>query len=160
MRLSPSEVRDLRTDGFVIVPGPVVKAKLAHLASSYDQAVLQADPSDISGGGSTIRVTDFVNRSPEFDDLYVYLPVLEACCRVIEQPFKLSTMHARTLRPRTPAQRLHVDFPSDEQGWPMVGFIFMIDEFRQNNGATCFAPGSQGAEILPAASNLLLPACG
>jgi Phytanoyl-CoA dioxygenase (PhyH) len=160
IQLSPSAIRDLRDDGFVIIPGPVPKAKLAELANSYDQAVLQADPDDISVGGSTTRVSDFVNRYAEFDDLYVHLPVLEACYRVIEQPFKLSTMHARTLRPRTAAQRLHVDFPSDAEGWPMVGFIFAIDEFRPNNGATCFAPGSQGAETLPAASNLLVPACG
>jgi Phytanoyl-CoA dioxygenase (PhyH) len=160
MQLSSSAVRDLRDDGFVIIPGRLPKAKLAELSDSYDRAVLQAAPDDIAVGGSTTRVSDFVNRYPEFDDLYVDLLVLEACCRVIEQPFKLSTMHARTLRPRTPAQRLHVDFPSDTEGWPMVGFIFMVDEFRPNNGATCFAPGSQGAETLPAISNLLVPACG
>jgi ectoine hydroxylase-related dioxygenase (phytanoyl-CoA dioxygenase family) len=160
MHLSPSAVGDLLDDGFVIIPGPVPQAKLAELANRYDQAVLQADREDISVGGSTTRVSDFVNRYPEFDGLYVHSPALEACCRVIEQPFKLSTMHARTLRPRTPAQRLHVDFPRDAEGWPMVGFIFMLDEFRPNNGATCFAPGSQGGEALPAASNLPVPACG
>lgn len=26
--------------------------------------------------------------------------------------------------------------------WPLVGFIFMIDEFRSDNGATRFVPGS------------------
>jgi hypothetical protein len=32
----------------------------------------------------------------------------------------------------------------------MIGFIFMIDEFRPDNGASCFAPGSQGAPTSPA----------
>ena len=159
MQLLLSAVRDLRDDGFVIIPGPVPKAKLPELANTYDRAVLQADHDDISVGGSTTRVSDFVNRYSMFDCLYVHLPVLEACCRVIGQPFKLSTMHARTLRPRTPAQKLHLDFPRDAEGWPMVGFIFMIDEFRPNNGATCFAPGSQGVETAPD-SSLLVPACG
>jgi ectoine hydroxylase-related dioxygenase (phytanoyl-CoA dioxygenase family) len=54
----------------------------------------------------------------------------------------LSAMHARTLRPRLPAQNLHVDFERDSHGWTMVGFIFMVDEFRNNNGATRFVPGS------------------
>ena len=30
----------------------------------------------------------------------------------------------------------------DGEGWTMVGFIFMIDEFRSDNGATRFVPGS------------------
>src|SRR5271166_6377397 len=68
-------------------------------------------------------------------------------------------MHARTSRPPTPAQRLHVDFPSDVQGWPMVGFILMIDDFTSENGATCFMPGSQGMEALPSSSSLVR-ACG
>jgi ectoine hydroxylase-related dioxygenase (phytanoyl-CoA dioxygenase family) len=160
MHLSLSAVRDLKDDGFVIIPGPVPEAKLLEMANTYEQAVLQADHDDISVGGSTTRVSDFVNRYSVFDCLYVHLPVLEACCRVIGQPFKLSTMHARTLRPRTPAQKLHQDFPRDAEGWPMVGFIFMIDEFLPNNGATCFAPGSQGVEIAPTDSSLLVPACG
>jgi len=51
-------------------------------------------------------------------------------------------MLARTLRPDLPAQNLHVDFERDSRGWPMVGFIFMVDEFRAGNGATRFVPGS------------------
>jgi ectoine hydroxylase-related dioxygenase (phytanoyl-CoA dioxygenase family) len=160
MHLSLSAVRDLQDDGFVIIPGPLPEEKLLEMANIYEQAVLQADHDDISVGGSTTRVSDFVNRYSVFDCLYVHLPVLEACCRVIRQPFKLSTMHARTLRPQTPAQKLHQDFPRDAEGWPMVGFIFMIDEFLPNNGATCFAPGSQGVEIAPTDSSLLVPACG
>ena len=41
----------------------------------------------------------------------------------------------------------------------MVGFILMIDDFTPENGATCFAPGSQGREALPASFGLL-EACG
>ncbi len=35
-----------------------------------------------------------------------------------------------------------VDFERDADGWTMVGFIFMVDEFRSDNGATRFVPGS------------------
>src|SRR6476469_3106772 len=63
------------------------------------------------------------------------------------------------VRPRTPAQRLHVDFPSDVRGWPMVGFIDMIHHFTRENGETCFALGSQGMEALPASFSLV-QACG
>jgi len=39
-------------------------------------------------------------------------------------------------------ESLHVDFEREDDGWPMVGFIIMVDEFRSDNGATRFVPGS------------------
>jgi len=128
--------------GYAIIPGPVAPHRLKQFAQAYDEAVLQAVSADISIGSTTTRVSDFVNRGPEFDELYVYKPVLEACSNVIGQPFKLSTLHARTLHPFSRAQNLHVDFKRAEDGWPMIGFILMVDEFREENGATRFVPGS------------------
>jgi ectoine hydroxylase-related dioxygenase (phytanoyl-CoA dioxygenase family) len=132
--------QELDERGFTVVPGPV--HDIARLAAAYDAAVRSADPEDVRVGSSTTRVRDLVNRGPEFDALYLHPPVLKACCHVIGEPFRLSTMHARTLRPGLPAQGLHVDFARDMHGWTMVGFIFMVDEFRNDNGATRFLPGS------------------
>src|SRR3954469_16492022 len=140
--LSAGAARDLRDNGFVVIPGPVAPEGLERLAAAYDSAVYSAALDDVSVGSSTTRVHDFVNRGPEFDALYVYRPVLKACCSVIGRPFKLSTMLARTVRPRSPAQALHVDYERDADGWPMLGFILMLDEFRSDNGATRFVPGS------------------
>ena len=74
--------------------------------------------------------------------LYVFPPLLQACCRIIGGDFKLSSLHARTLRPHTAAQELHVDVDRASADWPLVGFILMIDEFRPDNGATRFVPGT------------------
>jgi len=145
---SADAIQELRDVGFVVIPGPVAPDGLAQLAAAYDSAVDSASSDDVAIGSSTTRVNDFVNRGPEFDELYVYQPVLKACCRIISQPFKLSTMHARTLRPRSQAQALHVDFKRDSDGYPMVGVIFMVDEFRSDNGATRFVPGSHKGDIL------------
>ncbi|HXU39073.1 MAG TPA: phytanoyl-CoA dioxygenase family protein, partial [Blastocatellia bacterium] len=116
-------------------------------------AVSGAQPADVSLGSTTTRVHDLVNRGPEFDGLYVYQPVLEACCRIIGQPYKLSTMLARTVRPCSQPQGLHVDFKRDAVGWPMVGFIFMVDEFRCDNGATRLVPGSHRWSTIPGELN-------
>jgi hypothetical protein len=139
--LPADAARQLRDVGFVVMPGPEVPGGVAGLSHAYDRAVLTADLRDVSVRSST-RVHDFVNRGPEFDGLYVYGPVLAACCRIIGRPFKLSTMLARTLEPGAPAQPLHVDVKRGADGWPLVGFIVMVDEFNAENGATRFVPGS------------------
>jgi hypothetical protein len=150
--LRPDAARQLRDIGFVVLPGPEVPGGWVRLSQAYDRAVSTADPSDVSIRSST-RVHDLVNRGPEFDGLYVCRPVLAACCQVIGRPFKLSTMLARTLEPGAPAQPLHVDVKREADGWPLVGFIVMVDQFDAENGATRFVPGSH---LLPREPNDLM----
>ena len=140
--LPANAVQQLQDIGFIVIPGPVAPAKLSQLPEAYDAAVMAAHPDDVRVGSTTTRVQDFVNRGPDFDEIYVYQPILEACCSVIGRPFHLSTMHARAVNPGAPAQGLHADYRRKADGWPMVGFIFMVDEFRSENGATRFVPGS------------------
>lgn len=147
--LPPGAAEELRETGFVRIPGPVASYGLARLAAAYDAAVASAGADEVAVGSSTTRVHGLVNRGQWFDELYVYPPVIEACCQVIGRPFKLSTLLARTLRPHTRAQALHADFPRDADGWPMVGFILMLDEFRVDNGATRFVPGSHDWLAVP-----------
>jgi hypothetical protein len=139
--LPTDAARQLGEVGFVVMPGPEIPGGWARLSQAYDHAVLTADPRDVSIRSST-RVHDFVNRGPEFDGLYVFRPLLGACCQIIGRPFKLSTMLARTLEPGASAQPLHVDVQRGTDGWPLVGFIVMVDEFDAENGATRFVPGS------------------
>jgi hypothetical protein len=141
--LSHEAAKRLRDIGFVILRGPVMPGGSAQLSEAYDRAVTAADPADIHAGrtGST-RINDFVNRESEFDGIYIYPPLLTACCEIIGGPFKLSGMRARTLNPGAPAERLHVDVKYRANGWPLVGCILMVDAFDAENGATRFVPGS------------------
>ena len=142
----PDDVAQQLLDvGYVVMEGPV-EGKAAQLAEAYDAAVLAAHPDDVSIRSST-RILDFVNRGPAFDGIYIYKPLLGACCLIIDRPFRLSTMHARTLEPGTRTVPLHVDFKRAADGWPMIGFILMVDEFRSDNGATRFVPGSHVTDI-------------
>ncbi|MFL5619479.1 MAG: phytanoyl-CoA dioxygenase family protein [Gemmatimonadaceae bacterium] len=147
--LRSTEACELHERGFVVLPGPMSAAKMGRVSSAYDAILASADTGDVHAGSTTTRVTDFVNRCAEFDTLYVFAPLLEACCRVIGRDFKLSSMHARTLRPHTPAQELHVDVRRASTDWPLVGFILMIDEFRTDNGATRFVPGTHHGSNVP-----------
>jgi len=131
----------LRDDGFVVIQGPPTPGGIEQLSTAYDRAVAAADPVDIRVSSST-RVTDFVDRGPEFDCIYVFSPLLAACCSIIGRPFKLSGTRARTLEPGAPVEELHVDVKPRADGWPIVGFILMVDAFDAENGATRFVPGS------------------
>lgn len=135
-------VTDLEERGFVVHPGPVPSEDMNAFVAAFTAAMTAASEEDTRVGSTSTRVTDFVNRGPAFDRLYVFPPLLDACCRIIGRPFKLSSLQARSLRPHSVAQELHVDVPRDSVDWPLVGFILMIDDFRADNGATRFVPGS------------------
>jgi hypothetical protein len=145
---------ELEERGFVIVPGPVQSDRMEQLINAYTGALATAAIDDIKIGSTSTRVSDLVNRGQEFDALYVFPPLLEACCLVIGGPFKLSSLHARTVRPCTAAQELHVDVPRDSADWPLLSFILMVDEFRPDNGATRLVPGSHRWPRTPAESRL------
>lgn len=147
--LSTGSLKDLREVGFVVIPGPFESGDLQQIAAAYDSVFVSASPNDIKIGSLTTRVNDFVNRGAGFDALYIYQPLLEASSRIIGQPFKLSSLHARTLRPKSQAQGLHVDFKPGEERFPLAGFIFMVDEFREDNGATGFVPESHKWKVTP-----------
>lgn len=140
-QLHADAARQLRDAGFVVIPGPATPGGIEQLSMAYDRAIATADVADVRVGSST-RVTDFVNRGPEFDGIYVFPPLLAACCLIIGQPFKLSGTRARTLEPGAPVEGLHVDVKPRADGWPIVGFIMMVDAFDAENGVTRFVPGS------------------
>jgi hypothetical protein len=133
---------ELEARGFVVLPGMVAPGSMERLATAYTEAVTSATGDDLRVGSTSTKVSDFVNRGAAFDNLYVFPPLLEACWQVIGGPFKLSSLHARTLRPGACAQELHVDVPRNSADWPLLGFILMVDDFQNDNGTTRFVPGS------------------
>jgi ectoine hydroxylase-related dioxygenase (phytanoyl-CoA dioxygenase family) len=142
--LPPDSARQLREIGFAVMPGPAIQGGCEQLSHAYDHAVATANPADVHIGRSrsSTRIDDFVNRGSEFDAIYIYPPLLAACCQIIGAPFKLSGMRARTLNPGAQTEGLHVDVKHRANGWPLVGCIFMVDAFDAENGATRFVPGS------------------
>src|SRR4051812_18855567 len=109
--LSPEALDSLTTRGFVVLPGFFSAPELLRLQQAYDAACAGAAPQDVKVGRASTRVNDFVNRGPEFDAIYTWPPALAAARHVVGGPFRLSVMHARTLRSGAMAEELHVDIP-------------------------------------------------
>jgi ectoine hydroxylase-related dioxygenase (phytanoyl-CoA dioxygenase family) len=123
--------------GFAVIEGPHCPG----IASAYDRAMASGESPDLKIASST-RLHDIVNRGPEFDAIYIHPPLLEAVRRVVGPHFRLSGSCLRTLEPGAPEQPLHVDVRYGADGWPIIGFILMVDGFDEANGATRFVPGS------------------
>ena len=140
--LPADAVHGLYHRGFAVLPQTVPRESVGPLTDAYNAAVSSATKEDTKVGSTSTRVEDFVNRGKEFDHLYVLPPLLNACCRVIGRPFKLSSFHARTLRPHSRSGQLHTDVRRNSVDWPLLSFILMVDDFRPENGATRFVPGS------------------
>jgi hypothetical protein len=138
-----NSAQQLVESGFTVIPGSIPASQLPELSFAYDEAMSSGVGSDLKVGSTTDRLYDLVTRGPEFDEIYTYPPLLQACRQVIREPFKLSSLLGRTLRPGSPGQELHVDLTRDSTDAPMLGFILMIDPFTAENGATRFIPYSQ-----------------
>lgn len=132
----------LDEQGFAVLPGPVPPAALPRLSDTYDAAFASARGEDIRAGSTSTRLSDAAAFGRLFDELVVFPPLIEACCRVIGRPFKLSSFVGRTVRAASRSQELHVDVRRESADWPLLGFVLMVDDFRPDNGATRVVPGS------------------
>jgi len=135
-------------EGFVVLPGPF-RAELANAIGAARAAIAGAPSGDVREGSTTLRVNGMLERAPLLSVLLDYPPLLEAARNVCGGSFRLSSFHARGVRPGAFAQKLHQDVPVGAEGWPLTGFIWMVDAFNTANGATRFVPGSASVESLP-----------
>jgi hypothetical protein len=148
----PQFVRQITDSGLVIIHGPHSGERLIKLVADYDEMMGLASGPEFSIGSTTTRMSDLLNHGPAFDEIFLYPPLHEVCLNVIGEPFKLSSFLARTLRPGSTSQALHADLTRDSQDAPLLGFIFMVDPFREDNGATRFIPHSHKWPDLPSGS--------
>lgn len=112
-----------------------------------------------SSGAGPARAGAGSSPLEPFYRIYLHPPVLSAASELIGWPIRLSSCHARTLLPRVAADPPHQDVAPGADGYPLVGFIFMVDEFRSGNRATRFIASSQN-EPRPPADAATCDTCG
>lgn len=137
-------MQSLHEHGFVVLSEVFSPEKCDALATAYDSAIDRGSEPDLRvfRDCSSVRLANLVRYDSAFEELLALGPVLAACEGVIGEKFKPSGLRARTVIPGGAMQSLHVDVAVDSSDWPLVGFIIMVDEFRTDNGATRFVPGS------------------
>jgi len=141
----------LSDTGYAVIPGPFDASKLETVTSAIDKAAAAASHEEIKVGssGSNVRIDGLLAKMPALECLFTHPPVVAAAEELIGS-FRLSSFHMRTVLPGAEAQALHQDVRPYCDGWPLLGFIFMMDVFTPENGATRFVPGSQKIETMPA----------
>ena len=75
---------------------------------------------------------------------------------VLRKPFALKYIQSRTVHPGAARQTLHMDCDAGTGAGKLLAFIWMLDAFDADNGATQFIPGSHRGS--PAGSPI--PAAG
>jgi hypothetical protein len=136
------EMSELRQRGFVVTDGPFSFNEISNFARDYDHSFAVTPDARIKRGRTSTRWGGFVSSGP-FYRIYLHQPLLSAALELIGGPMKLSSFFARTLLPNIAADPPHQDVAPGADGYPLVGFILMVDEFRVENGATRFIAGSQ-----------------
>lgn len=127
----------------------------------------------------TDRLANLVDKGPVFDACWTHPVQLAAVAHVLFRPlslgapggagsgdpgprerdgpadadgFKLSSLNARSARPGQGLQALHADWPVavPPGAYEACNSIWLLDDFREDNGATRVVPGSHRSGALPA----------
>ncbi len=149
---------DLQQRGFIVTDGPFSFDETGRIPREYDRSFAVTPDAQIKRGRTSTRWGGLVAREP-FYRIYLHETLLSVASERIGGPMKLSSFFARTLLPNVAAEPPHQDVAPGANGYPLVGFIFMVDEFRLENGATRFIAGLQNRPR-PLADAIACDACG
>jgi ectoine hydroxylase-related dioxygenase (phytanoyl-CoA dioxygenase family) len=141
------EVAAIREDGFVVLPDLIPVADLAEMR----RALAPALDAELYGrndfeGHRTQRVYSLVAVAPVFTALVEHPRVLALCDAFLEPNYLLTASQAIRILPGETPQPFHTDDTFYRIARPRdavsLSFIFAVDPFTTENGATQVVPGS------------------
>jgi ectoine hydroxylase-related dioxygenase (phytanoyl-CoA dioxygenase family) len=154
-RLSLEEKQQLEREGFLVLEDFVEPATLETLRRRI--TALFAELGERAGlEFKQEPQTDRLANLVDYDDIFrwaIAVPKLLGCVEhVLGSEFKLSSLNARSARPRSDwSQPLHCDTGAlpDEKGNSVCNLVWLLDDFTTENGAPRYVPGSHRAGRLP-----------
>jgi len=147
--------KQLDEQGYVLLPGVITDTRREALASRLGELYAAEGPeagSEFRTEAGANRLANLVNKGAIFSDVVVEPEVVELARHVLGQDVKLSSLNARSALPGgESAQPLHVDMGllPDEKGPSGLNSIWMLDEFRLDNGNVRLVPGSHTLGLRP-----------
>jgi ectoine hydroxylase-related dioxygenase (phytanoyl-CoA dioxygenase family) len=138
MPLTADQVEALDRDGYIVVADALDAAWVARLARAFEQAPAQAD------GTQHVRLSDATPEHEAWRALERHPLVTAAAGHILAgAPFRVEDLHGRNPLPGYGQQGLHADWLTTVPGsYLAVTALWMIDPFREDNGATRVVPGS------------------
>jgi ectoine hydroxylase-related dioxygenase (phytanoyl-CoA dioxygenase family) len=142
------EKRQLDQEGYVVLENCMDEDLLFELrtriAQLFDEEGDRAG-SEFRTEEHAHRLANLVDKGDVFRRAIVLPDVLEHVRHVLGPDVKLSSLNARSADPHTDVgQPLHVDMAAipDERGYWVCNTVWMLDDFRADNGPTRMIPGS------------------
>jgi ectoine hydroxylase-related dioxygenase (phytanoyl-CoA dioxygenase family) len=141
------EVASIRDAGFVVIPDLIPPGDLAELRGALAPAL----DAELYGrndfeGHRTQRVYSLVAQAPVFAALVEHPLVLALCDAFLEPNYLLTASQAIRILPGETPQPFHTDDSFYRIARPReavsLSFIFAVDPFSVENGATQVVPGS------------------
>lgn len=145
---------DIVLNGLAIVESRLDVSVLERLCPALPEqfAAYAADSKRPSSDGGDTRVR-LKPDCPDLEPLFRDELLLTIAARVLRKPFALRYLVSRTVHPTATCQSLHMDCDVGTGPSQLLAFIWMLDAFDKNNGATQFIPGSHRGS--PAGSPVL-----
>ena len=145
--LSSGEKHFLDVNGYLPIEEVLTQEQIANMIRRLDKlAALEGEEAgkELHQEGGTIRVSNLVNKGPMFEIGFSHPRVLAAIQHVIGPRFKLSSLDCRMALPGQGHQAFHADWRSGvEPGdYYVCNSMWLLDDFRVENGATRVVPGS------------------
>jgi len=132
----------VKLDGFI---APERRQRLADRIEALFAAEGAAAGAEFRQEPGARRLANLVDKGDVFVECILEPDVLAHVGHVLGPRFKLSSVNARSANPRSAdAQPLHVDAGAlpDERGYWVCNTVWMLDDFRADNGALRAVPGS------------------
>ncbi len=153
--LSAEEKERLDHDGFLILENFVEPDKLAALRRRITGLLAglgERAGHEFKQEPQTDRLANLVDYGEIFHWAIAEPKLLAAVEHVLGSDFKLSSLNARSARPRSDwTQPLHCDTGAlpDEKGNSVCNIVWLLDDFTTENGAPRYVPGTHRAGRLP-----------
>lgn len=155
LELTESQLRQLDEEGILILENfassETVEALRRRIAEVFATLGEQAG-GEFKQEPDTDRLANLVEHGEIFERAIAEPMLLAAVRQVLGAEFKLSSLNARSARPRSGwVQPLHCDTGAlpDAIGNSVCNIIWMLDDFTSDNGATRFVPKTHRAGRLP-----------